>query len=74
MLLARWDCARMAILRMARLEYYIIERVLRGTADHKPVQFFAVSGGAGEARATYFPLKSFRESLLLSPTIHTSRV
>jgi hypothetical protein len=40
---------------MARLEYYIMERILRGTVGGKPVHFFALSGGGGGRRGKPFP-------------------
>jgi hypothetical protein len=40
---------------MARLEYYIMERTLRGTIGAKQVHFFALSGGGGGRSSNPFP-------------------
>jgi hypothetical protein len=42
---------------MARLEYYIIERVLRGTVGTARVQYFVLSGGGGR-RNDIFPTEA----------------
>lgn len=42
---------------VARLEYYIMERVLKGTVGNTSIQFFALSGGAGGRWHNSFPLE-----------------
>jgi hypothetical protein len=40
---------------MARLEYYIMERTLRGSVGGKAVHFYALSGGGGGRRGNPVP-------------------
>jgi hypothetical protein len=53
---------------MARLEYYIIERVLQGTVGRRKVHYFALSGGAGGSS-----LRAFLTEMVNNPYFESQR-